>query len=734
VDSEVEKVVTHLKKNPKLGSLLNADVRCIRLVQERLKENLLRSGSKNGTSFSCASDTKASRNTSKSELGSGPLCSADTLRKNHLELVRKKFGVYGDPLVKGEYDEYNIVFVEGCPALFWLRAETWGMEDLQRIIQRKVRGRPNGDGGGSSLQVGSFVLARWLQDGGVYRARVESIVEGRDPLYFVRFVDYGNTEEGLTKADLYEWDNNWDIVPPQAVSCNFYKAKDLLHNKTTFSLEEQKAFSSFMKSASPLKMVVNERLIPYGDFNSHVNRHEGPEISVSLCTKDGKNVLAELSLLILAVNENVMTDICVGPLPPMPKSKRSLLQQSHFEVLQAPANPNLVPQPLHLDGEDLFVSSDCPPSPVPPTITSRAVAKVHWWLDKEVKNELLDEKEKINQEFKEPEFLNDNFKPARLIQARKLISEKESNYNCPGDIKVLRRPKTEDYCPRFSEEVNAKDTIKTGYGYYHRGMEQTKLNYTEDTSLAEPCSYSAPILAMQELEVDINGEFQFFVSHVESPDELYVQPVQETTANLLKLEQELEMAVTQDVARKVEVIVGSAWAVHLEKKWFRVRVESVDELTVNISYLDYGHILQQPLEIHRLHRLPLGIVSTLPGLAVKCHMSNVRPVGKFWDKLALQVLTKYLGGKELFSGLLVSKTDSSMEVLVILEGKSGDLSTVSRKLVEAGCAFSSEFVEVTNDFDDDDLDWDPLAEDMEDCNIHGDRDGKDFVKTIYIPG
>ena len=70
------------------------------------------------------------------------------------------------------------------------------------------------------------------------------------------------------------------------------------------------------------------------------------------------------------------------------------------------------------------------------------------------------------------------------------------------------------------------------------------------------------------------------------------------------------MAVNQDVARQVEVIVGSAWAVYWEQKWHRVRVEGVDDSTVNVRNLDYGHVLQQPLEVHHLHRLPPGIATS----------------------------------------------------------------------------------------------------------------------------
>ena len=56
------------------------------------------------------------------------------------------------------------------------------------------------------------------------------------------------------------------------------------------------------------------------------------------------------------------------------------------------------------------------------------------------------------------------------------------------------------------------------------------------------------------------------VSHLVSPDEIYVHPVQETSGNLARLEEELQIkAVGEEVARELEVVVGSVWAVHQQE-------------------------------------------------------------------------------------------------------------------------------------------------------------------------
>eukprot|EP00092_Neocalanus_flemingeri_P106503 GFUD01136662.1.p1 GENE.GFUD01136662.1~~GFUD01136662.1.p1 ORF type:complete len:153 (-),score=31.14 GFUD01136662.1:18-476(-) len=80
-------------------------------------------------------------------------------RRQQVERVRQKFGEYGEPLMVGEYKEFKMTFDSGCPAMFWLHAATEAIQDLQTIIQRKLRGKPSGDGGGNS---GVQKLLNWL--------------------------------------------------------------------------------------------------------------------------------------------------------------------------------------------------------------------------------------------------------------------------------------------------------------------------------------------------------------------------------------------------------------------------------------------------------------------------------------------------------------------------------------------------------------------------------------------
>ena len=62
------------------------------------------------------------------------------------------------------------------------------------------------------------------------------------------------------------------------------------------------------------------------------------------------------------------------------------------------------------------------------------------------------------------------------------------------------------------------------------------------------------------LQEDEHGEFLFMVSHIISPEEMYLHPVSEMSGQLTKLEEDLAIhAESQQITRVVEVVVGSVW-------------------------------------------------------------------------------------------------------------------------------------------------------------------------------
>jgi hypothetical protein len=69
---------------------------------------------------------------------SGPVSNfnmLDKYKRQQLEQVKKGLGVYGEPLMVGEYKQLRMMFDSGCPAMFWLFAHTDGLYDMQAVIQ-----------------------------------------------------------------------------------------------------------------------------------------------------------------------------------------------------------------------------------------------------------------------------------------------------------------------------------------------------------------------------------------------------------------------------------------------------------------------------------------------------------------------------------------------------------------------------------------------------------------------
>ena len=84
-----------------------------------------------------------------------------------------------------------------------------------------------------------------------------------------------------------------------------------------------------------------------------------------------------------------------------------------------------------------------------------------------------------------------------------------------------------------------------------------------------------------------------------------------------------------------------------------------------------------------------GLATKLHGLVVRCHLAMVKPVQEeTWVKLAIQILTGCLEGKELHTAYL-------WRGVVVMMEQQGKFSMAIKRLVEVGCAVSSVFVDRT---------------------------------------
>ena len=273
-----------------------------------------------------------------------------------MEDLKEELGPWGRPLSSNaEYPESMIYFQEGNPSSFWLSIDTKAKARMQEEIQALVEGLSLVVI--QNLVVGDLVLARYPADGKVYRARIVKVAENS---VSVRYIDYGNLEEGLLRFSLYAWDPVLEIIPAQAFLCRFSLTEGIGINR--LDDEEERAFRVVMQ-LEYLRIVVKRRL-QEGNLLLRGFDADAPELEVSLFSKSGTDMLVKLS--------------------------RHKLLRKHFQGLtddnskQQQQRPVLKPPPpLHLaeEGARAKVEEEGATSPLPQSHISRAVDNVMWWFE-----------------------------------------------------------------------------------------------------------------------------------------------------------------------------------------------------------------------------------------------------------------------------------------------------------------------------------------------------------------
>jgi len=270
------------------------------------------------------------------------------------------FGVWGRPLsCDAVYPEQRIYFEEGSPQEFWLHIDSDAKTRMQEEIQEMIREASNVEM--HHLLEGSPILARYSVDSRVYRAR---IVKLTDNGVTVRYIDYGNLEEGLTRYSLYPWDPSLEVIAAQALMCRFSKF-DGVEIPEKLEKTETSAFVKQMRE-SAFRLVVRKRLRESNLPSLHQESNiEAPEMEVSLYTKSGTNILTKLSKLLRRKFRAV-------------REEDQKQQLNHHQPDQLSMRP---PPPLHLTGEEVNVEEDEPLSPLPSSIVNRAIDNVFWWFE-----------------------------------------------------------------------------------------------------------------------------------------------------------------------------------------------------------------------------------------------------------------------------------------------------------------------------------------------------------------
>ena len=275
-------------------------------------------------------------------------------RKQEMEKLREAFGQWGRPLNSNtEYCESKVYFQEGHPKAFWLCIDTQAKEKMQEKIQAMVE-EPS-EVQIHSLVVGGLILARY-SDGNVYRARIVKVV---DNTVTVRYIDYGNAEEGLLQSSLYTWDPALEVIPAQALLCCF----SLPHGANISGALDDHEMQEFREvmQGDHLRVVVKRRLQENNHLMLQDSDIDAPELEVSLYSTRGTDLMLKLR------KHKLLHKYFQGLTKQQPVKQRPLLKP---------------PPPLHLSGEEAMPRVEQgPTTPLPASLVSRAVDNVIWWFE-----------------------------------------------------------------------------------------------------------------------------------------------------------------------------------------------------------------------------------------------------------------------------------------------------------------------------------------------------------------
>ena len=336
----------------------------------------------------------------------------------------------------------------------------------------------------------------------------------------MRYIDYGNKSDYLSRVDIYTWDTLLEKIPPQAVACSFYRAPEHISEMNSMTMEDMEVFSSLMKQSSPMKMKVYQCLTNA----AMTSYHTGSDVSVSLRSKDGKDILTELSLL---PNFKIFFNQNLG--------SESVNNLDHPAL---PVSLHPAPHPLHLDGEELaMVCDEEPTSPIPSLYTSKAVEKVQWWLDRTEagdeflkedqerrKSELIEDVERRNKQlrnpiFQEPEFVqseNTKNKASMLGQARGQMDQEDSSllecFPVTSRAKKVCRSTTP-----AGDDIHLAPALCNSKSVQSGGAYPSVDVRADMTRPPQPTGYTPPRLASQDIEVATGSFtrtdfFHFFIS------------------------------------------------------------------------------------------------------------------------------------------------------------------------------------------------------------------------------
>nr|XP_025037536.1 RING finger protein 17 isoform X3 [Pelodiscus sinensis] len=205
--------------------------------------------------------------------------------------------------------------------------------------------------------------------------------------------------------------------------------------------------------------------------------------------------------------------------------------------------------------------------------------------------------------------------------------------------------------------------------------------------------YSENIKSLQDEDLQSlsNKELQVRVSHVVSPNKIFVQWL--SSESLLKSLQE-KMTVAYENSKFEQVKWGSDMycAVRIcdQKQWQRGKISKVvSETTVEVMLYDFG--AKEIVNIACLRKLDEKL-KPIRTLALECSLVDIRPAGgsNQWTATACDCISYYLTGT--VANLIIQENDGSqpLPVKIFCNDEAGQRIDVSEYLMKRGLAFRNK--------------------------------------------
>ena len=133
-------------------------------------------------------------------------------------------------------------------------------------------------------------------------------------------------------------------------------------------------------------------------------------------------------------------------------------------------------------------------------------------------------------------------------------------------------------------------------------------------------------LALPQIKPVLNQPIECTVTHVESPSEIYCQPVSSTPLAETLLGKLYTFYAEENLGKKLDrPEIGTVCAAPFtDGSWYRVRVSAVKSGEVSVQYVDYGNSAQ--VATVELRELDTKFISDPPH-ALRCSQNGIQPTG-----------------------------------------------------------------------------------------------------------